>query len=76
MFFYRTKGSGWGGGPLLYQVCPVCGRKKCIYDPIEGTCGYKPFRCLWCKDEDGNQTRSDSDTLLRVYYAEQLKNIK
>ena len=27
----RTKGSGWGGGPILYQRCPLCEKKKAMY---------------------------------------------
>lgn len=55
----RTPGSGWGAGPLLYQICPKCGKKKCIYDRIHGAEWYMPFRCTSCKE------RSDSDTLIR-----------
>lgn len=70
----RTPGSGWGAGPMLYQICPVCGKKKCIYDPITQAEHYKPFRCLakLCKE------RSHSDTLVRQSnkaYAELLKLI-
>ena len=50
----RTKGSGWGAGPLLYQVCPNCGKKKCYYHhPMH--C----FKCTACKEW------VDSDTLIR-----------
>lgn len=55
----RTPGSGWGGGPLLYQKCPHCGKKKCIYDPIHGAEWHLPFRCISCKE------RNYDDTLLR-----------
>ena len=47
----RTEGSGWGAGPLLYQVCPHCGKKKCYYRPVEGF-GINPlvaFYCTACK---------------------------
>jgi hypothetical protein len=27
----RTKGSGWGGGTMLYQICPFCGKKKALH---------------------------------------------
>lgn len=66
----RTKGSGWGAGPMLYQVCPGCGKKKCYYDPIEGAEHYKPFRCISkdCADENGHKKRYDSDTLIRKKY--------
>lgn len=64
----RTKGSGWGAGPLLYQVCPGCGKKKCIYDPIDGAEWHKPFRCTICKDEFGNSNRFDSTRLIKKKY--------
>ena len=59
----RTKGSGWGAGPLLYQICPLCGKKKCIYDPIDSCHGLKAFRCTACKE------RSESVMLIRQKYA-------
>ena len=31
----RTPGSGWGAGPLLYQICPKCGKKKAIFKYID-----------------------------------------
>ena len=43
----RTKGSGWGGGVILYQICPYCGKKKAMF------VGYglgSSFKCTWCKD--------------------------
>jgi len=56
----RTPGSGWGAGPLLYQICPKCGKKKCYYSPLPSPDSwYMPFRCVNCKE------RSDSDTLIR-----------
>ena len=58
----RTKGSGWGAGTILYQVCILCGRKKAYYNPI-GMC--KPFDCTWCKE------RFDSKELLRYTYVSQ-----
>lgn len=64
----RTKGSGWGGGPLLYQICPGCGQKKCYYDPIPNAEYYKPFRCLSKKCRPTN-ARYDSDTLIRKTHA-------
>jgi len=39
----RTEGSGWGGGPLLYQTCPLCGQKKGYYDPHDYLS--KEFKC-------------------------------
>lgn len=58
----RTPGSGWGAGPLLYQVCAHCGRKKALYDPIPGAEYFDPFRCTYCKK------RFDSDLLKRTIY--------
>ena len=52
----RTKGSGWGGGIILYQICPHCGKKKAMYKPI----GFgSSFYCTWCKEY------FDSYTLIR-----------
>ena len=59
----RTQGSGWGGGVLLYQVCPHCGKKKAYYTQQD----YSPFKCTSCKEY------FDSNTLLRFQYVEQLK---
>ena len=56
----RTKGSGWGGGVMIYQVCPLCGKKKVLYVPISKAPNH--FKCTWCKK------RFDSDTLLRTTY--------
>jgi hypothetical protein len=58
----RTPGSGWGAGPILYQICPRCSKKKCYYDPIFQAEWHEPFRCISCKQ------RSDSDLLLRRKY--------
>lgn len=58
----RTPGSGWGAGPLLYQICPKCQKKKCYYSPIFQAEWHEPFRCVSCKE------RSNSDTLLRYKY--------
>lgn len=47
----RTKGSGWGGGVLLYQYhlgFENCGTRKVIYDPIPWS-DLPPYRCLYCK---------------------------
>jgi len=44
----RTRGSGWGAGPLLYQKCPLCEKKKAYYDPKSFTSN--PFRCTSCKE--------------------------
>jgi predicted nucleic acid-binding Zn ribbon protein len=55
----RTPGSGWGGGTLLYQICPHCGKKKVIYD----TCAdIPPFKCTACKK------RFHSNDLIRSKY--------
>ena len=53
----RTPGSGWGAGPLLYQVCPKCKKKKCYY--------YHPlhtFKCTACNEW------VDSNDLIRRKY--------
>jgi hypothetical protein len=44
----RTKGSGWGGGPLLYQIHEKCGKKKAYYDPFPHI-GHD-FKCTYCKE--------------------------
>jgi hypothetical protein len=59
----RTKGSGWGGGVLFYQECPLCGKKKAIYDWMYGL-ERVPFRCLSCKE------RFNSNTLIHLKYRE------
>ena len=53
----RTKGSGWGGGVILYQPCQLCGKKKAYYNPI--TFSVPDFRCTACKK------RFESDSLQR-----------
>jgi hypothetical protein len=63
----RTKGSGWGGGTLLYQICPYCGKKKVIFQWIEGDLASIPFKCTACLK------RFSSDTLLRYKYVEHYK---
>ena len=62
----RTKGSGWGGGVLLYQIHRGCGKKKAIYDPIPGSDLY-PFRCIKCK------RRFWDSFLLKYKYKNQVK---
>jgi hypothetical protein len=57
----RTKGSGWGGGVILYQICPLCGKKKAMY--IGSDLGH-PFKCTWCKEH------FTSDKLKRVTFKE------
>jgi ssDNA-binding Zn-finger/Zn-ribbon topoisomerase 1 len=54
----RTPGSGWGAGPMLYQICPNCGKKKAIYVHSKYV-GCKNFKCTACKE------RFDSNTLIR-----------
>ncbi len=61
----RTKGSGWGGGTLLYQICPYCGRKKAIYQQITNA---SSFKCIWCKE------RFESKILLKKSFKSQVKN--
>lgn len=48
----RTPGSGWGGGIILYQVCPHCKKKKMYYkqSPIVGSGQH--FYCTSCKEWD------------------------
>ena len=41
----RTKGSGWGGGVILYQICPYCNRKKAMYIGYS----FSMFKCTACK---------------------------
>ena len=60
----RTKGSGWGGGVILYQLCPFCGKKKAIYDWFSTDCA--PFKCTNCKK------RFHSELLLRKKYFHQI----
>lgn len=55
----RTKGSGWGGGPILYQRCPHCGKKRVMYDPVSEL---PPFKCTACK------RRFYSDSLIHRKY--------
>ena len=43
----RTKGSGWGGAPINWQICPLCGKKKCYYNPIQYV---SSFKCTSCKE--------------------------
>jgi ssDNA-binding Zn-finger/Zn-ribbon topoisomerase 1 len=55
----RTKGSGWGGGVMLYQICPKCNKKKVLYQPLN----YLPdFHCTACKE------RFYSEILIRNTY--------
>ncbi len=60
----RTKGSGFGGGVILYQTCKVCGNKKSYYSPISVTF-VPPFKCTYklCKK------RFYSDELIKKTYA-------
>jgi len=47
----RTKGSGWGGGVILYQLCPNCGKKKMYYkQPMIPD--LPDFYCTYCKQLD------------------------
>ena len=54
----RTKGSGWGGGPMLYQKCPICGKKKALY-----IYNIEKYQCTSCRqffhDETGLLERRD-----------------
>jgi len=60
----RTKGSGWGGGTMLYQICPYCGKKKVLYDPLPYT---DSFKCTACKE------RFNSDNLKRMAFVSQVR---
>lgn len=60
----RTKGSGWGGGVIFYQICPKCGKKKAMYDPIVYASNYK---CTWCKK------RFTDDNLKPITFVAQIK---
>lgn len=64
----RTKGSGWGAGPILYQTCPQCLKRKAFYDPIPGEYTGHKFRCTYCKE------RFSSDILIRMTYRSQFDN--
>jgi len=52
----RTKGSGWGAGPMLWQRCKLCGKKRALYVWV-----LHKFRCTACKQyfEDSSLIRSD-----------------
>jgi hypothetical protein len=64
----RTKGSGWGGGIMLYQSCPKCGKKKALYDPLPYS---SSFKCTYCKE------RFMSDTLIKsIYPQKNIENLK
>jgi len=65
----RTKGSGWGGGIILYQKCPFCNKKKVMYDPLLDYNPH-PFKCTLCKE------RFASNELKRITYQEQLLRSK
>jgi hypothetical protein len=64
----RTKGSGWGGGTILYQTCPACLKVKCFYDPIPRTS--IAFRCTSCK-----KSFTSDYTLLRIKYRHELERL-
>jgi len=59
----RTKGSGWGGGVIHYQICPFCKKKKAYYDQMIEN---KPFKCTSCKG------RFNDTKLNRLTYISQL----
>ena len=64
----RTEGSGWGGGVILYQKCPLCKKKKAYYDWKDYT--HKNFRCTSCKE------RFSDDNLIDLKYAHQMGSIR
>jgi len=47
----RTKGSGWGQGAMLWQMCPICGKKKALYNWALGK-----FKCTSCKEYFDDET--------------------
>ena len=61
----RTKGSGWGGGIILYQRCPCCGKKKAYFDPL--TFGVPVFKCTSCKE------RFSSVSLIRRTHSKEVQ---
>lgn len=61
----RTKGSGWGGGVIFYQICPYCNKKKAMYT---GDYLGHPFKCTSCKEH------FNSSELKRITFRSQLKN--
>ena len=63
----RTKGSGWGGGAILYQICPKCGKKKAMF--IGSHVG-SPYKCTSCKHS------FYSSELKRITFRSQLRNQK
>ena len=58
----RTKGSGWGGGVMLYQICPLCDKKKVLYKGV-----IAKFKCTSCKEI------FDSNTLIRKSFRSQIQ---
>jgi hypothetical protein len=59
----RTEGSGWGNGMIrLYQICPLCGKKKVIYKWSPAIDAMR-FHCTNCR---GN---IEDNTLKRQAYA-------
>jgi ssDNA-binding Zn-finger/Zn-ribbon topoisomerase 1 len=61
----RRKGSGWGGGVMLYQICPYCNKKKVIYQGINMGSN---FYCISYKE------RFNSNKLLHIQFKQQLNN--
>lgn len=51
----RTEGSGWGAGPLLWQPCPECAKKKVLYRYGAGFID-SYFWCYVCKKEVKSET--------------------
>lgn len=61
----RTPGSGWGAGPIKWQVHDKCGKKKAYYDWQDWT--IEKWYCTACKE------RFFSDTLAREKYQREQK---
>jgi hypothetical protein len=66
----RTRGSGWGGGVILYQICPKCGQKKVYYNPLLISGFNLDFKCTNGKCRE----RFADGELLRITFRSQLDN--
>jgi hypothetical protein len=65
----RTQGSGFGGGSLFYQMCPICGQKKAYYENFDQSREFK------CTNKNCMQRFSSKD-LIRKTYKSQIKQLK
>ena len=66
----RTKGSGWGGGIIYYQICPFCRQKKVMYKPLLIHGFNLDFICTNKKCRE----RFSTSELKRITYRSQLVN--